>query len=66
MSVICGLLAGHAPLRDTASLELLVCPPGYRGAGLLGASDLELALPLHPIADGARASPVSSGVRRAG
>ena len=36
MSVMGGLLAGHAPLRGRASLELLVRPFGYRDAARSG------------------------------
>jgi hypothetical protein len=53
MSVMGGLLAGHAPLRGRASLELLVRPFGYRDAARFwGAADPELAVLLHSVVGG--------------
>jgi uncharacterized protein len=53
MSVMGGLLAGHAPLRGRASLELLVRPFGYRDAARFwGAGDPELAVLLHSVVGG--------------
>ena len=53
MSVMGGLLAGHAPLRGRASLELLVRPFGYQDAARFwGASDPELAVLLHSVVGG--------------
>jgi hypothetical protein len=47
------LLAGHAPLRGRASLELLVHPFGYRDAARFwGAADPELAALLHSVVGG--------------
>jgi len=53
MSVMGGLLAGHAPLRGRASLELLVQPFGYRDAARFwGADDPKLAALLHAVVGG--------------
>jgi uncharacterized protein len=53
MSVMGQLLAGQAPLRGRASLELLVSPFGYRDAARLwGADDPELAVLLHAVVGG--------------
>jgi AAA+ ATPase superfamily predicted ATPase len=53
MSVMGGLLAGQAPLRGRASLELLVRPFGYRDAARFwGASDPGLAVLLHSVVGG--------------
>jgi hypothetical protein len=53
MSVMGGLLAGPAPLRGRASLELLVQPFGYRDAARFwGATDPELAVLLHSVVGG--------------
>ena len=53
MSVMGGLLAGHAPLRGRASLELLVRPFDYRDAARFwGAPDPELAVLLHSVVGG--------------
>jgi uncharacterized protein len=53
MSVMGDLLAGHAPLRGRASLELLVHPFGYRDAARFwGAADPELAVLLHSVVGG--------------
>ena len=53
MSVMGGLLAGQAPLRGRASLELLIQPFGYRDAARFwGASDPRLAVLLHSIVGG--------------
>jgi len=53
MSVMGGLLAGHAPLRGRASLELLLRPFGYQDAARFwGASDPELAVLLHSVVGG--------------
>ena len=53
MSVMGQLLAGQAPLRGRASLELLVSPFGYRDAARFwGASDPELAVLLHAVVGG--------------
>lgn len=53
MSVMGGLLAGHAPLRGRASLELLVQPFDYRDAARFwGVTDPRLAVLLHSIVGG--------------
>jgi AAA+ ATPase superfamily predicted ATPase len=53
MSVMGQLLAGQAPLRGRASLELLVQPFGYRDAARFwNAEDPELAALLHAIVGG--------------
>ena len=53
MSVMGGLLAGQAPLRGRASLELLVRPFGYQDAARFwGAADPELAVLLHSVVGG--------------
>jgi AAA+ ATPase superfamily predicted ATPase len=53
MSVMGGLLAGSAPLRGRASLELLVHPFGYRTAAeLWGITDPKLAVLVHSIVGG--------------
>jgi uncharacterized protein len=53
MSVMGGLLAGQAPLRGRASLEVLIRPFGYRDAARFwGADDPRLALLLHSIVGG--------------
>ncbi|MDR0344754.1 MAG: ATP-binding protein [Nocardiopsaceae bacterium] len=53
MTVMGQLLAGQAPLRGRASLELLVRPFGYReAAAFWGVSDPQLAVLLHAIAGG--------------
>jgi AAA+ ATPase superfamily predicted ATPase len=53
MSVMGGLLAGHAPLRGRASLELLIHPFDYSDAARFwGAGDPRLALLLHAIVGG--------------
>jgi AAA+ ATPase superfamily predicted ATPase len=53
MSVMGRLLAGQAPLRGRASLELLVRPFGYRDAARFwGADDPRLAVLLHSVVGG--------------
>lgn len=53
MSVMGQVLAGQAPLRGRASLELLVQPFGYRDAARFwGADDPELAVLLHAVVGG--------------
>jgi uncharacterized protein len=53
MSVMGNLLAGQAPLRGRASLELLVRPFGYRDAARFwGTDDPELAVLLHSVVGG--------------
>jgi AAA+ ATPase superfamily predicted ATPase len=53
MTVMGHLLAGHAPLRGRASLELLVRPFGYReAAAFWGVADPHLAVLLHAIVGG--------------
>jgi uncharacterized protein len=53
MSLMGGLLAGQAPLRGRASLELLVHPFQYsEAAKFWGADDPELAVLLHSIVGG--------------
>lgn len=53
MSVMGKLLAGQAPLRGRASLELLVRPFGYRDAAAFwGVNDPRLAVLLHSVVGG--------------
>ena len=53
MSVMGGLLAGNAPLRGRAGLEMVIKPFGYRDAARFwGVSDPGLAARLHAIAGG--------------
>jgi uncharacterized protein len=53
MSVMGGLLAGHAPLRGRAGLELIVHPFGYTDAARFwGISDSKLAVLLHSVVGG--------------
>lgn len=53
LSVMGQLLAGQAPLRGRASLELLVHPFGFKDAARFwGAEDPELAMLLHSIVGG--------------
>jgi AAA+ ATPase superfamily predicted ATPase len=53
MSVMGGLLAGHAPLRGRAGLELIVQPFDYRDAARFwGISDPKLAVLLHSVVGG--------------
>lgn len=53
MSLMGGLLAGQAPLRGRASLEMLVRPFGYRdAASFWGAGDPRLAMLLHAVLGG--------------
>jgi uncharacterized protein len=53
MSVMGHMLAGQAPLRGRASLELLVRPFGYRDAATFwGAEDPRLAVLLHSVVGG--------------
>jgi hypothetical protein len=53
MSVMGGLLAGHAPLRGRAGLELIVHPFGYTDAAeFWGISDSKLAVLLHSVVGG--------------
>jgi AAA+ ATPase superfamily predicted ATPase len=53
MSVMGQLLAGQAPLRGRASLELLVRPFGYQDAARFwGADDPRLAVQLHSVVGG--------------
>lgn len=53
MSVMGGLLAGQAPLRGRASLEMLVRPFTYRDAAAFwGADDPKLAALLHSVVGG--------------
>lgn len=53
MSVMGDLLAGHAPLRGRASLELLVHPFGYQDAARFwDTTDPELAILLHSVVGG--------------
>lgn len=53
MSVMAGLLSGHAPLRGRAGLELIVQPFGYRDAAQFwGISDPRLAVLVHSIVGG--------------
>jgi AAA+ ATPase superfamily predicted ATPase len=53
MSVMGGLLAGNAPLRGRAGLEMVVKPFAYRDAARFwGATDPGLAMQLHAIVGG--------------
>lgn len=53
MSVMGRLLAGNAPLRGRASLEMIVQPFGYReAASFWGATDPRLAVLVHSITGG--------------
>ncbi|MGH3165039.1 MAG: AAA family ATPase [Trebonia sp.] len=53
MSVMGGLLAGNAPLRGRAGLEMVIKPFGYRDAARFwGVSDPQLAVQLHAIVGG--------------
>jgi AAA+ ATPase superfamily predicted ATPase len=53
MSVMGGLLAGNAPLRGRAGLEMVIRPFGYRDAARFwGVSDPRLAAQLHAIVGG--------------
>jgi AAA+ ATPase superfamily predicted ATPase len=53
MSVMGGLLAGSAPLRGRAGLEMVIRPFGYRDAARFwGVTDPGLAIQLHAIAGG--------------
>ena len=53
MSVMGGLLAGNAPLRGRAGLEMVIKPFGYRDAARFwGVSDAGLAVRLHAIVGG--------------
>jgi uncharacterized protein len=53
MSVMGGLLAGSAPLRGRAGLEMVIKPFGYRDAARFwGVTDPGLAIQLHAIAGG--------------
>src|SRR6476646_430930 len=53
MSVMGGLLAGNAPLRGRAGLEMVIKPFGYRDAARFwGLSDSGLAARLHAIVGG--------------
>jgi uncharacterized protein len=53
MSVMGGLLAGSAPLRGRAGLEMIIRPFGYRDAARFwGVTDPGLAIQLHAIAGG--------------
>jgi AAA+ ATPase superfamily predicted ATPase len=53
MSVMGGLLAGSAPLRGRAGLEMVIKPFGYRDAARFwGITDPGLAIQLHAIAGG--------------
>jgi uncharacterized protein len=53
MSVMGNLLAGQAPLRGRASLELLIHPFGYQEAARFwGAGDARLAVLLHAVVGG--------------
>ncbi|HEU5390494.1 MAG TPA: helix-turn-helix domain-containing protein [Streptosporangiaceae bacterium] len=53
MSVMGGLLAGNAPLRGRAGLEMVIKPFGYRDAARFwGVSDPRLAVRLHAIVGG--------------
>ena len=63
MPVMGGLLAGNAPLRGRAGLEMVIKPFGYRDAARFwGVSDPGLAARLHAIAGGTPASVGSSSV----
>jgi len=64
-SVMGRLLAGTAPLRGRANLELVVRPFGYRmAAGFWGADDPALAVRLHAVVGGPRPIGVSSTTTR--
>lgn len=53
MSVMGGLLAGNAPLRGRASLELVIHPFGYRDAAeFWGIADPRLAVLVHSVVGG--------------
>jgi uncharacterized protein len=53
MSVMGNLLAGQAPLRGRASLELLIHPFGYQdAASFWGADDARLAVLIHAVVGG--------------
>lgn len=52
MAVMGQLLAGQAPLRGRASLELLVRPFGYRDAASFWGADPRLAVLLHSVVGG--------------
>ena len=53
MSVMGGLLAGNAPLRGRAGLEMVIKPFGYQDAARFwGVSDPKLAIRLHAIVGG--------------
>jgi AAA+ ATPase superfamily predicted ATPase len=53
MSVMGGLLAGHAPLRGRASLELVIQPFPYReSAQFWGITDPRLAILVHAVVGG--------------
>jgi AAA+ ATPase superfamily predicted ATPase len=53
MSVMGGLLAGNAPLRGRAGLEMIIKPFGYRDAARFwGVSDPGLAVRLHAVVGG--------------
>jgi uncharacterized protein len=53
MSVMGGLLSGHAPLRGRAGLELVVQPFGYREAARFwGIADPRLAVLVHSVVGG--------------
>ena len=58
MSVMGGLLAGNAPLRGRAGLEMVIKPFGYRDAAhFWGVTEPEAAISLHAIVGGTPASP---------
>ncbi|MQA95655.1 MAG: ATP-binding protein [Streptosporangiales bacterium] len=53
MSVMGGLLAGNAPLRGRASLEMIIRPFDYRtAAGFWGITDPRLAVLVHAVVGG--------------
>ena len=53
MSVMGGLLAGNAPLRGRAGLEMVIKPFGYRDAARFwGVTEPDLAVQLHAIVGG--------------
>ena len=53
MSVMGGLLAGNAPLRGRAGLEMVIKPFGYRDAARFwGVTEPEAAISLHAIVGG--------------
>lgn len=66
MSTMRSLLAGSAPLRGRAALELLVHPFGYRDAAAFWQvdGDPDLALRLHALVGGTPAYPDMSGAER--